>query len=479
MPRNRCAAQLSLSRSLWLRPLDLQNYLKFPKHLADVNTVRYERLVVDAGENQTFVLDFHPRLTVVTGVGSLEREGLTSELLGVLSSNRSGGALELVMDSDVRLAVFRPYGAKHMVVDVDGGSDISGVYADAQGSIDLLRAEGLDQCRAKRQLRVTGNDLSTSTRSAELIGTLASVDQQELWALAARVRESKAELTQMAEDAGSSPEDISAIEDVERRHDELERAQAGHEKIRRATFIIALICALAAVPLGLLTNYQIAIGVLAPAPLAAIWSIIQWRRMEAARKATQQALENAGADSYLGFHLNRVNTMLSSDQVRRELIDVAELHRRSAEEWMALVGDEVPVEWAIEHRQEVADAARVRQQHLTSAVNQVEVDISQALAEELVMRFSAARKLGTSGESFPIVLDEPFSSVEPTVKAALLELLLKASGDQQLILLTEDRDIGEWARVEALTGALSIVEPAKNTPKLIDATDASTTPVAI
>ena len=41
----------------------------------------------------------------------------------------------------------------------------------------------------------------------------------------------------------------------------------------------------------------------------------------------------------------------------------------------------------------------------------------------------------------------------------LLELLMKASPDQQVIYLTDDPDVAEWARVEALTGAMSIVEP--------------------
>jgi len=439
--------------------------------------VRYERLVVDAGENQTFALDFHPRLTVVTGVGSLEREGLTSELLGVLSSNRSGGALELAKDDGTRLAVFRPYGAKHMVVDIDAGSDVSSDYADSSGAIDLIRAEGLDPTTARRQLKVNASDLSTSTRSAELIATLASVDQNQLWALAARVRESEAELAQMAEEVGSAPEDISAIEDVERRHEQFERAQAGHEKVRKATFILALLCALASIPLGLLLGPIMAAAVLAPAPVIALWSILMWRRLESARKAADQALKDAGADSYLGFHLNRVNSMLSGDQVRRDLMASAELHRQSTAEWTSLVGD-VPVAWAIEHRQEVTDAARVRQ-HQVLAPQLDETDVSVTLAEELVVRFTAARRLGSSGESFPLVLDEPFSNFEPTIKAALLELLVKTSKDQQIILLTEDSDVAEWARVEALTGALAIVESTKSTLRLIDATDASNTPLAI
>ena len=43
--------------------------------------MRFERLVIEAGDN-IFNLDFHNRLTVISGVGRLEREGLISELIG-------------------------------------------------------------------------------------------------------------------------------------------------------------------------------------------------------------------------------------------------------------------------------------------------------------------------------------------------------------------------------------------------------------
>ena len=73
--------------------------------------MHYERLVIEAGEN-TFTLSLHPKLTVIAGVGRLEREGLVSELVGALSSSRAGVHLEMVEDSGRHLAVFRPHGAR-------------------------------------------------------------------------------------------------------------------------------------------------------------------------------------------------------------------------------------------------------------------------------------------------------------------------------------------------------------------------------
>jgi hypothetical protein len=52
------------------------------------------------------------------------------------------------------------------------------------------------------------------------------------------------------------------------------------------------------------------------------------------------------------------------------------------------------------------------------------------------------------------------------VKAELLTLLLEASNDQQIILLTEDETTVAWARLEAMTGMLGVVEPSAAKPAL-------------
>jgi ABC-type glutathione transport system ATPase component len=81
------------------------------------------------------------------------------------------------------------------------------------------------------------------------------------------------------------------------------------------------------------------------------------------------------------------------------------------------------------------------------------------LAHALLQRLVLLRSIGANGESFPLLLDDALASVDPTVKPELLELLMSASTHQQVIYLTNDPDVAEWARVEALTGAMSIVEP--------------------
>jgi uncharacterized protein YhaN len=76
-----------------------------------------------------------------------------------------------------------------------------------------------------------------------------------------------------------------------------------------------------------------------------------------------------------------------------------------------------------------------------------------------VARLVELRNLGSSGESFPLVLDDPFIDVDRSTKPALLELLNHTDNAPQMIFLTEDEDVASWARLEALTGVLSIVEP--------------------
>ena len=79
----------------------------------------------------------------------------------------------------------------------------------------------------------------------------------------------------------------------------------------------------------------------------------------------------------------------------------------------------------------------------------------------LVARLAELRRLGGGGESCPLLLDDPFAELDRSAKPALLELLSHASGSPQLVYLTDDEDVASWARLEALTGALSIIEPGK------------------
>lgn len=421
--------------------------------------MHFERLVIEAGEN-TFTLDLHARLTVIAGVGRLEREGLVSELVGALGPSRAGVHLEIIEGTGRHLAVFRPYGGRHRVVDIDRGLDVSTDFVAADGTIDLLARAGFDLRSAKRYLRLTAADLTASSQGDLNVRALAAVDQQTLWAAARKVRELDDILQHEADATGSSPEDAEIVERIEERHDEFLTAQARFERTRRLSFFTAAFAILAAVPMAMLESTQLSMMFIAYAAIATILSFLQWRGAESTAKAEEDALAEAGAASYLGFHLQRVNGLVNSDQGRRRLVRAAEGYREAMAEWQALAGD-VPVEWAIEHAEQIMGAARRTNPQLGfQPISAVNPDLTSAMAQALVTRLTQLRAVGPTRESFPLVLDDPLVDLAGAAKAPLLELISKASVDQQIIFLTQDEDVAAWARIEAMTGGLAIFEPS-------------------
>ena len=84
-------------------------------------------------------------------------------------------------------------------------------------------------------------------------------------------------------------------------------------------------------------------------------------RVGRAAKAEEQALAEAGANSYLGFQLQRVNGLLANDTSRKALMDVAGARRQALAEWQQLAGD-IPVDWALANREEIQEASRLRRE---------------------------------------------------------------------------------------------------------------------
>lgn len=433
--------------------------------------MRFERLVIEADEN-TFSLDFHPRLTVISGVGRLEREGLISELVGSLSSSRAGVHAEVMADNGNRFAIFRPFGARARVIDVEASADVSARFADAEGRIDLLHVAGLDMRSAKRALRVTAGDLSTSTHHDQIVRRLATTDPAVLWPAADRAKAAQKALDQAAEDSGSAPEDAAVVARIEEQHQKFEEAQARAEKFRKVSFIAGAVSALAAVPSAMFVSQLVAMAWVIVAAVVTGISFVQNQRMERARKAEGEALAAAGAESYLGFHLQRVNGLLDSEASRKRLMDASAEYDHAMEAWSSIAGDIVP-EWAYEYRDEIeqtgAQLANVSSFGSGPAVD-TDDDVA-ALAHALMQRITKVKAIGPAGESLPLVLDDALHGLDADIKATLLELLVHSSDQQQIVFLTEDAHVTEWARVEAMTGDLSILEPSGAGEPTVDVTD--------
>jgi ABC-type transport system involved in cytochrome c biogenesis ATPase subunit len=80
----------------------------------------------------------------------------------------------------------------------------------------------------------------------------------------------------------------------------------------------------------------------------------------------------------------------------------------------------------------------------------------------LRQRLGLLHRVGPGQESFPLLLDEPFTRLGEEAVAPLLSLLLEQSQHQQILLLTAQGSITSWARLESMTGALEVVEPMPN-----------------
>ncbi len=437
-------------------------WLKFVPSRVETTNVHFERLAIEAGET-TFSVSFHDALTVIAGVGRLEREGLITELISSLGPGRAGVHVELRSDAGNRYAIFRPAGSLHCVVDVDGSEDVTDAFRARDGRINLLDRAGLTLPAAKRAMRIDATDLTTDARTDDWMVRLAHIDPGRLWDVARKCKDREARLGRAAAAAGSTPEDLELYEEIERCHRELEAAEATNERVRQRLFLAAAVLAIVAVPAIAL------LGPLMTVPLVLVTAALAFhasgyiRREQEARRAEDAALEAAGEHSYLTYQINRVNGLLASDHQRREMVQAAEDHRAASAEWHVLVGD-VPIDWAIERRHEIEQAhSRLRESVNNHNPMALSLSPSQVTAAEvsaqLGHRLEQTRRLGAGQESMPTLLDEPFGDLPAPAKLELLQYLLDAAQRQQIILLTDDPDVAEWARVEAILGSLSLIEP--------------------
>ncbi len=426
--------------------------------------MKYARLAIEAN-GRTMKLAFHPRLTVITGVGSSSRESLVQELIGGLSTNRSGTHLEVLTDGGRSLTVFRPPDAPHRVIDMATGADVSEEYRSTSGTIDLLAHYGLDAATARRWMRVGPNDLVATTHSQQLIARMARIDQSELWSAAQRVH--FAELA-VAEEVEAEPvEDESLTERIDSSYQSLDEMQEQAEKTRMLAVAVGTIGLLAAA-LIFGTSAVAAAVLLVIAAAATATAFLFRARASKIDRELKAALHEAGSDSYLGYHLSRIDTYVSGEHSRRHKTNAIADAREAAARWKLIAGD-IAVSWAMEHRPAIEAAARLRTTRPTSSATDAggalvptrAEDETPELIESLLARLGRVRQLGQGEESFPLLLDEPFGTLDPTIRPALLEVLVHQSGAPQIILLTNEEDVVAWARLEALTGALSFVGPGE------------------
>ncbi len=413
--------------------------------------MRYERLIFEGGPTPV-TLEFHPQLTVIAGVGRVERDSLLGELLGAMAGTRGGVHLELVDDDNRHLSVYRPSEAAAKVVDVASTTDVSDDFRRHDGRIDLIDRVGLDENQARRRLRITSGEIDAAERHERALVALAGVEQDRLWAAAERVRDTRAYLRELEETFSSAPERVELLERIEKAHLEAEKARHRSEGSGYRSLLIGAVAAIATIPV-VAEESPLALALVGISVFALVASILFRRRAIAAEEAEQRAISEAGVTSYLGSQLRRLQRMLSAGEQQRLLAYAAERRDDAQRAWRELAGG-VEADWALEHRVEILA--------LAGADGDVPVPDGTrrgAMTRLIVSRLARADCFGTQGVSLPLVLDDPFVHVETPTKLELLGLISRLAGRPQLLLLTQDGQVVEWARLEALTGDLLLVEP--------------------
>jgi hypothetical protein len=412
--------------------------------------VRYERLVIEGG-GASYALDFHPRLTVISGVGQIERDGIVNELVGALGATRAGVHAEIVADGGHQFAIFRPINAHHRVISVDTARDVSDRFRNSAGEIDILARAGLNPRSARQLVRLGAAELRASGQIDQLVAQLAGCDPNELWARAGRTLDAENELRIVADDTGAQPEDAAIVQAVEDHHNAFIAEQRRAERTRRVTFGSAALFALVGLAMAMRQN-EVAAGLLIIiASTVAAMSLRHNVRLETAEAAEKSALEAAGAQSYLGFHLQRVDGLLDDDRQRRRLMQAADTAKQARAAFVTMVGLDIEPSWAVDHR---SDVEALRAGH-RGELNGRE----SSHAKLLRSRLEGLRSSAAGGESLPMVLDDSFREIAREDRPALLELLVERSREQQIIFLTDDEEIATWARLESLAGDMAVVEP--------------------
>lgn len=85
---------------------------------------------------------------------------------------------------------------------------------------------------------------------------------------------------------------------------------------------------------------------------------------------------------------------------------------------------------------------------------------TDGVEQYLLARLAAVRG-AADNPVLPVVLDDPFRTLDPERKAELMELCQRLADRVQVIYLTDDADIARWARRHTNDGTLTLMEPAE------------------
>lgn len=422
--------------------------------------VEIERLVVEEGQH-ALAFEFQRGLTVAFHENPAVRARFIADLVEALGPGRSGLHLELVDRANHRLAVFRPFGDRHRVVDVDRILDLSDEYAAPDHRVDLLGRVGLDQTTALRAMRLAPQQLERGLEAdgenVRLVRALAALDQPGLWASADSVDDANARLG-AAFDAvgGASIAQVHGIERLAEARRTTEWAEQEHRRISRMGFGIAGGCAVVGGILlaldGVLDDHNFTGGILlALSALALVLSFADRRHVAAARRDEAAEATALGIESFDA--LRDEAGPLADPAARRAVLDAADEVERTLGIWAELAGN-ASVAWARRQRPSIERSAERRSRLAdldSSGLLGTEHDTAEA-ARILIDKVIELGEVGVSRERLPLILDEPFVGMPLVEIGRLLETVWRLAQDQQVVLVTGDPYIQAWAGEAAARG---------------------------
>ena len=400
--------------------------------------MRIDRLEL-ATPSETVELPLHPRITIVTGLGPLEREALTAEILSAIGPGRPGLSVDVVTDEGRILAIRRPIVGSPQVLDALDGTDVTTEFAEGT-TVDLLSRVGISKHLVREKLRVGPRDLQTETQHDERITRLAVQDQADLWSRATALAEVEVEIARNRGKASSAiPTKLDNMVDlIEERHAALEIATDRLEKTRHNMMATAITLAL----LGMIFAVGLHPLLVVPFVLGSIGAgVYSWWRYQEVLDAEQQevkVLNEAGLPSYLSFQMIQVDALTRMPEVRGHTIELSEIHRMAKSSWAALAGD-TTVEWAVTHRDEIE---AVSNGHGMPGV--IDLETVEPVEWVASIRDHLVEAAGAYGETLPVILDNPFAKLDDFDLAASLSIVDDHATSGQLVLMTEDVRVIGW-----------------------------------
>lgn len=428
--------------------------------------MRIDRIEL-ATETDKVELRFHPRLTLVSGLGRLEREALSNEVLGAIGAGRAGLSVDMVADNGRCLEVQRPLTGPATVRDAVNCEDLTDRFLNGE-TVDVLRTLGLSRSKARELLHFGVRNLQSTDDLDSTVARLAAIDQETLWSTAIQMAEIELEIAAILEEEPVNDPLALTAERIEHVHAERDMAADEMDKARSQSVVGSIALVLIGIAVALITHPLLSIPFILGAAGMAFRAWQKAREYEEAVMAEDAVLSEAGIGSYLNFQLKKVDELTSNKVVRTRALELAELQRMTTDGWEAIVGQGVTLEWAAAHRDQIAAAAdRIAGGGSTG--------YSKGHPTECLARsFVAAR--GAVGETIPMLVDEPFLSLDDAELLDVQNALTTYAPHIQFVIMSSDPRMLRWAKEQAAKQTAAIIplgqpasepepEPSVNPPQ--------------